>query len=322
MIRLSEHILFLLRRHDNLSVPGIGTFRSTYVPAYMDMSEQLYFPPSRLYSFIPEFGNETDLILNSYKRKYGKFAGEAEKLLQSDIDEVKDSLKESGEVYLQNLGTLSLNSGKMSFEFSPLFKSINNYPLFPGITLGEKEPASSGPQEISDGQGIYELEKRQRKSDYFYLPIHKTFLRLVASLILVVTVGVFALIPYTGGNTHNTMSIIPLESHKQLSTKTEKVNDVASITISETQTALVSEEPEATKEDKFFLIVGSFKSLKDAEKFVNSTESKGWKLDIIPGKNINRVAIASSYSSEELLSRLNEKDIRKNFPDAWIWERP
>jgi len=69
---------------------------------------------------------------------------------------------------------------------------------------------------------------------------------------------------------------------------------------------------------KFYIIVGSFKAVKNAEKLMKHFKENGFNAEILPKTNeYNRVAVASFDTKDAAKAEL--KNVRKDYNDASFW---
>ncbi|WP_177428319.1 SPOR domain-containing protein, partial [Candidatus Venteria ishoeyi] len=74
-------------------------------------------------------------------------------------------------------------------------------------------------------------------------------------------------------------------------------------------------------ENRYFIVVGSCRSAKDAGKFAGRIERKGYLPTLLdPNKGRFRIAIEGFVQKKEAMAEL--KSYRNSgFPDAWIWTK-
>ena len=68
-----------------------------------------------------------------------------------------------------------------------------------------------------------------------------------------------------------------------------------------------------------FLIVATFHSAKEAERYVEANNSQEFPLQVVPSRKLTRVSVASSFNKDELFKMLNSPEISHRFPNAWVW---
>lgn len=71
--------------------------------------------------------------------------------------------------------------------------------------------------------------------------------------------------------------------------------------------------------DKYFAVVGAFKTMKEVEKFLKTNQRDKSKITVLKNKNINLVAVSSAQTKEALEDQMPL--IRVSYPDAWIYTK-
>lgn len=220
MKNLTNHIISLLRLYDHVELPGYGVFALSYYPARLVKESNRFYPPYFSVSFRAEAVSDSEALLASYMRKEQISAEKAKAMLENDLSRLQSLLEKQGAVALPGLGILGSDEGNIMF--TPdlgLNLSLPEIPLKDEV----EEAPSDTPMEIASEADRPEAEIREvipqhyhyHNPSYYYLPIHKTFARFAACLILVIVVGVAALIPLgTINSPSSTASMLPMEINK------------------------------------------------------------------------------------------------------------
>lgn len=103
---LSKHIERLLLDNDCVIVPGLGGFIAYNVSARYVSEENLYLPPMRTIGFNSQLILNDGLLVQSYMQYNDVSYPEALRILEADIDEVKDILQNEGSVDFKGIGIL------------------------------------------------------------------------------------------------------------------------------------------------------------------------------------------------------------------------
>ena len=103
---LSKHIGRLLLNNDCVIVPGLGGFIAYNVSARYVSEENLYLPPIRTIGFNSQLVLNDGLLVQSYMQYNDVSYPEALRILEVDIDEVKDILLNEGSVDFKGIGLL------------------------------------------------------------------------------------------------------------------------------------------------------------------------------------------------------------------------
>lgn len=332
MQRLSSHILSLLRHYNSVAVPGIGVFSREFVSANFDRETLLFIPPHDKYNFSVE-GSQDDLLIDSYRRKYGLTEEEAENLLMEDLLGLSKKIENEGEVKMPGIGSLIAEDSILTF--------IQEYPfgnVFPVISMGVpegKDIEETCSDDCAAEEEVANVEYRipegyhYHRPEYFYLPLHKGITKVAASFLLVVVVALVALFPVNQPQTPpSTASISPVRlTEKQIGEKPladagVKVQDAVSqekVKALEVANQKDIQESKPAIEDRYYAVVAAFKSMQQVESFIGAAKEGKGRFSVVPNGSYNLVTIASSPSREELQNRMSE--IRSEYSEAWIYEK-
>lgn len=326
MERLALHIEYLLRHHDCVIMPGIGAFIVARYPAYFEVTSQRWYPMRKEIRFNASINNDDGLIANSYSRKYSLSFNQGRQLLDSDLRRMKQLMERDGEVSIGRLGRL--DAGDDTFVFSPFRTSsvedtIIGYVSVPSV----KEDNETNPKVdmINEEEG---LSRRFDTDRNYYLPINKKGLKIAASLIVVFLAALAIILPSSNPAIEDKASVLPIV---EINNNTQK----ASKTQSEfkSQHAAMAKEPtdagnkvmlsvsEPDKEKVYYLIVGTFKTAEEADKYISYNKDKGYELEMVGTRTLQRVSAKSSTNRQQLLDLLNSSEFKSIFSEAWIWTR-
>lgn len=187
------------------------------------------------------------------------------------------------------------------------------------------------------------------KPEYFYFPIHRTFAKICACVLLVVIVGLVALWPLGSNvNSSGTASILPIkESVKaaQEDTVSKSKDDFSQYVPKEEKEG----EPRsasnkrpllATNEDgevipganslptspylqsddnlsKYYAVVAAVKTEQEMDKFMSNHKGELQKFKIIRNNKTSLITVASSDDRQNLENQLPL--IRTDYPNVWIF---
>ena len=304
MKRLSQHIEYLLHTRRVLTLPGVGSFHIVSRPAEYDRENGLFYPPMECVVFTGGDYNDDGVLFNSYLRREGLSYNEAYDLVTDDLDALTELL-DSGMPFRIN-GFGSLESGAEGLEFVN-DSDIRNY--YAELGLGPVNLSNTGKAASKDTKKKKKFS-REFNPDYYYIPIHKKVARIAASFLLVAVVGLFALLPFqTGTKSTHTASIVPVETPKMVTPNIEEHS---------TQTSGAYEN---NPEDRYLLIIGSFKTKAEADKFMARDEYGNNSLELIVGPKLYWVSIASSSSKEDLKSLQNSDEFKSLDLSSWVLDR-
>lgn len=346
MLDLVLHIEYLLGRHDCVTVPGFGAFINVRTSASFDEETMTFTPMSYEVRFNQSVNFDDGLLVSSFARKFKIPFEQGRELMMKEIESLRGTLLTDGEVTIGQVGIIRQdNEGVVSFhpfstpkgimgEMGYHEVSINNLMITESTeTLESPNQTSETFRKVDNGQD--ELSKEvQNNEKYYYFRINKTFVKVAATLLVLVSVALSVLLP--GVSTQETVdkaSVMPLID--------TTVSDLAGKTLtngdnSETDTPFVSEteiqveskvvetpsaeiQPSVERQSRYYLIVATFKTEKEAESFINSNRGNGYELESVKSRRLCRVSAKSSEDKGDLLSFRRQGNFSKIYPEAWIW---
>lgn len=306
MTPLVKHIEYLLHRHDCVILPGLGALLVVRRPAVINESWAMATPPARTLCFNSAIGHNDGLLATSVARMERISYAEALLTVEKTVEEYRAALHADGELRLTRLGVLKMD-GEGSVTFSPFrpdsLWGLGNVPLPRQSMTADSQNSGRG----SDPR-------------YLQLRISRRALKVAACLALVIMAALSFVLPDTVSVKRDYASVLPIEPP-------------ASVVAP--QPAPIAELPgtiPATSHfadmdtDRFFVVVGVFRNMKDCELFV--AQHPGWssRMQILgSGKNNFRVVVDAAPDRQTIAERLRTNPqgsgIRAEFPQAWIWER-
>ena len=129
-----DHLEYLLRRHDCVTVPGIGALMVRYRPARFDSRNPLVLlPPSRELAFNGALVESDGMLESSVARRNGVSFEAASRIVEEETESLLEQLKKFGTIALGRLGELNF-SEYGTIVFSPFDASgwdFSHYGLRP-----------------------------------------------------------------------------------------------------------------------------------------------------------------------------------------------
>lgn len=306
MLRIIPHIEYLSRRNDCVVLPGFGAFIAHCEPATIAADGRL-IPPLRSISFNSAVCHNDGLLATSIMRREGISYDAALKLIQEEVSALKVQLSENGEVELGNLGKF-VDYGSISFE--P--KAIAN--IMPSSFFGFSALAI---EPIVKEEECFELSdfNEDEKPTIIRMPVWKNIARIAASIVILVVLA-FVLSTPMPMQKPDYASVVPAINVAKQAKKCE------SQIVEEPQISQPQEEPQQIEEsiqtkDKYYLIVGAFKSKERAEVFIKESKLSGLKIMEKEGGSFYKIYSASSSDIEEI--QLARTEIATTNPNAWIY---
>lgn len=312
-MNLGVSIANLLRRYPAVGVPGIGVFRKAHYPASYDVDKAVFLPPA---DYIELVDSDTDaFLLTTYletQRQLDGYAATA--MLENAVKGIMDTISRNGEALLDGLGYLLADGA--SFIFKPFeidglaAKPIAAQP--PAAPISETGVPIDIPVEalvVSSGN-----TGGRRYTPWIIGGA------VAAMVIAVAAVAVFTFKIEWLGSTRVEHEAIPLVEADRDSAvadtgfETVTVDSLPADSVSATSTPVA--KPSVTYE----IIVGSFATMRQADKFVAEMKAKGYDLHAIDSRmpgNRKKISWGSFATEEEAYKELAR--VQKTFePGAWI----
>lgn len=314
MEQLALHIEYLLLRHDCVILPGFGAFINARCAAHYDPFTDRWIPMTKEVRFNQAVNHDDGLVANSYARKYSLTFHEARTLLNSDIKELRYLIENDGEVSLGRLGYISAGD-ENTIRFSPFQTAEQTNRELGFVSVGTQLNS----QEFSDNANEKRAERSLDFDRNYYIPVNKTAAKVAASLLLVFIVAISALMPSSGRMEEDQASVVPVNA---------LIDSAAMPMVQEPKEVYESQDSVPGNDDlipensikKYYLIVGTFRSEREAQKYINLNHGEESDLILVPSKTLFRVASASSNDKSELITELNSDSFKSRYSEGWIWK--
>lgn len=314
MEQLALHIEYLLLRHDCVILPGFGAFINARCAAHYNPFTDRWIPMTKEVRFNQAVNHDDGLVANSYARKYSLTFHEARTLLNSDIKELRYLIENDGEVSLGRLGYISAGD-ENTIRFSPFQTAEQTNRELGFVSVGTQLNS----QEFSDNANEKRAERSLDFDRNYYIPVNKTAAKVAASLLLVFIVAISALMPSSGRMEEDQASVVPVNA---------LIDSAAMPMVQEPKEVYESQDSVPGNDNlipensikKYYLIVGTFRSEREAQKYINLNNGEESDLILVPSKTLFRVASASSNDKSELITELNSDSFKSRYTEGWIWE--
>ncbi len=325
MISLSEHIEYLIRRHDCVIVPGWGAFVANYQSARIDAESKQMLPPSRSVGFNSALTHNDGLVASSIARRSGITYDNAVEAIAHEVNALRHQLETDGEIAIGRLGIFHRNeNGTAIFEPSKAtdskFYGLSAIKAIPLIDLAKQEQ-----EDDSSGENT---------RDVFYLPISRNIFKVAASIALIIGLGLTLSTPIMRDDNSTFASVAtPTITKVQEFKLTERNNAELFISMPDCSVAETIIDIEPTKlsvvdtsvattirlneSDPYCLVVASHATRQQAEKQIAGNPN----LRILESGGRFRVYAATGKSIDEARQPLNQSDFANNYPDAWVCRR-
>lgn len=319
MTPVNLHIEYLIQRHDCVILPGIGAIVVDHQSARIDEVRGVIIPPQRIFSFNPLICHDDGMLANSIARRDGINFEAARSLLLSEMASLKNVLNNDGEYTIPKIGNLSLNEEK-NIIFTPISSSHYNSALMGYSESPISLPIPVGKEGDVITPGISSVISAKNNSSYqkfsdknYYIPVNKIFAKIAAALIVILTIAWFAI---TTSLPANQSPIVEASVNPVRSITNDDINQNPPPPL----TTLADDDNDnyTLNSEISHLIVATFHSGDEADRFIESRNGGNYDLKIVKGKNVWRIS-ACRGDKTTLLTILNSAEFKAAFSEAWIW---
>lgn len=328
---ISGYLKELLFRHDCVIIPGFGAFIGNYIPARIDRSEGLFYPPARRVTFNRHLTGNDGLLIGYISSRLCIGYGEARDIVSAYAETLRQAINSGKGETLEHLGTFSLNrEGTIIFE--PDIGA--NYLLSSyGLTSFHRQPVSD-----------FDIRKRVLEINHGHQNAHPSVRRLLTRAAVVIPLLVaLALVPFSDRifkgkleeSNMNPLATAELEFNRSQiiadSTPEESEPVDAIITKQAEEVTLPGTAEIAEPDDnsnqavvtpqgyRYMVIIGSFKAESNAGVLAQALRGKGFDAEVIEGPDgFSRVSAASLSSLGEAEVILN--NLKPSYTGAWIYK--
>lgn len=318
---ISRYITDLLYRHDCVIVPGLGGFILQYEPARHLATMNTFLPPAREVTFNSLLQKDDGLLVNYVSSADHISYSEAKAFVASYVNGLLESIEEGREVSLPGIGTLRHTSEK-SLLFRPL-PGANFHEHSFGLAPVIAQPVYPVPAKPLHARKPAPRTDRKPRPATTKAPASvKWAIGVSVPVILFLLWGI--LFPASFQDTYSSYSSFVPRSPGSSSAmeKTPATDPQPSATVSFPQVTvqeIAQPEEVSVSELKYHVIGGVFRSMTNAERYIECLKSMGYDARLV-GTNPqghHRVSFGSFGTMGEAEKFLLHIQAREN-PSAWI----
>lgn len=312
MNKIACHIEYLLQWTDCVVVPSFGAFILQRVEAHYDSEKQCFIPPTATLTFNPEIDHNDGMLVSSVARAASIPYEMAARDVNDNIETLKAQLEADRHIDFGRLGSFSLDGGTRIFTPERRLSVLHNLDGLSSLPVT-----------------TVEMRAEAEENNNIHTPVRATVLRLdhairvAASIVIIVLIGLICSTPAAIDDTNMTYaSVYPTLP------ETVQVDEPGSTIIEPAIELLIAQTVETPVENKcvdnirfdisdpYILVVGSFDSRSQADRFISSKPDK-FQLKIIENDGRFRVYAATGKSAVEATSPLQNEEFVTVFPSAW-----
>lgn len=321
MTELLLHIEYLLRSHDCVIVPGLGAFLVVRADAACS-EDGVLAPASREIVFNGSIVSNDGLLVNSVARRSAVSYSEALRIVEEAVTRMRARIDKERAVEMEGLGVLSCNSeGALVFRSANTAAGLNAMLGYRPVSFGKRVEKA-----VADNAPARRFDTRHN----YYIAVNKRFAHVAAMVAVILLAAVSVMIPASERRQRELASVVPVEVVKAIGGSEQSELSEQSEQSEQSEISELSEESEISEnqeisdssvEPKFYLVVGTFHSPSEAERFAAGKNDGRYTLKTVTNRTMTRVYAAAGDSREELLAIQRDADFRASFEGAWIWSR-
>ena len=321
MKKLGQYINRLLHENDTVIIPGFGALVSKYKPAEINSETGEITPPSKDFSFNRQVQNDDGLLVDFIAESESLPQSNALKFIEKECESIIYRLDKGEKVLLEEVGEFFLNENN-EIQFEPHFKEnmlLDSFGLEP-VNIFEENT-----DEEPIKKSVSKTKKKSGKLWYLMLII---LLAVVIFLVLIASVVLIML----GDKAREQKNHQNIELQEEIADETCNLDSMQtfapdSIIDSMQNSVEIIEyediiEPDLIESAKFYLVGGSFKEKKNAEKYIEQPGIEGYEPFYIDKVgNFHLVGIGRYDTKEE--AYIAKKDYTKKRPylGVWVYEK-
>lgn len=329
---ITEHIEYLIARHDCVVVPGWGAFVAQYKAAAIDAEKGIILPPMRSIGFNNAVNHNDALLASSIMRRQKIGYEAASQIIECEVDAMRHQLDMDKELSIGRIGLFSKGiDNKVTFE--PYHSNLTSFGTLglPTVSL----PVSR--QKVNDENG-----NTEKNSDVIYVPVSRNILKIAASLLLLLVLGFTLSTPIVLDQESDFASISPqkvtvadpltpgivsepdanAELFIAIPCTEESLTVVDTVSAAATPIAAItdiSNQLRCIDNDPYCLIVASLASRDLAEEYI--LEHRDASMHILEAGGKYRIYVATGATSAQAMAPTHNIDFAKKYPAAWVCRR-
>jgi hypothetical protein len=321
VLRISTHIESILLVNDCVIIPDFGGFVLQNHPAVYVAGEHTLYPPHKEIVFNPALKHNDGLLSESYMQTFGLTFKDAQQALKKDIEELKTELEKRKTLSLGSTGSF-----RKGAEGELLFQPVANKSPF-GVSFYGLATVHFSPLQTAPAGKPAKTTKPGR---VIYLPVHRMVIR--AAGMTAAAVALFLLIStpvkdvnkaaYTAGFILPEMILQQPAPEEQppCSTPLPEETGTTETAPAVTETAPQPQPTPAARQKTYYIIIGSFHSEKQAEKFMAETNTSGCReTGTVKQDEKVRVYAARYENRKEAETYLHLLRENEKFKNAWLF---
>jgi hypothetical protein len=352
MNTIVRHIQYLITRNDCVIIPGLGALLAHYDAARIDSASHTIIPPSRTIIFNNSLNHNDGVLASSIARRNRISYDSAMALINEETNAMRHQLISDGEISLGRLGVLKSNNDSQS---SMIFEPFDNYSSrYNSLKALNITPLKQLTREQASPEELEEFDARNRnrfKTSFIRIAAS-------IALLIGLSITLSTPISFKDSQLANLGATVKMATPEIVDTVAQPTtplneqliiyrvsDDIASEVVDiqarkqyqeaiknhqnpkTIQPTVIAEPTNADSEsgirlngdDSYFLIVASFPSQQQANKFI--AEHSNTNLAILDKDGRYRVYAATGNSMKQAMAPTRSASFASSYPDAWVCKR-
>lgn len=296
-MQLTKHISQLLYRYDCVTVPGFGAFLGEPVSALLNETDQVIYPPSKSISFNSQLQSNDGLLAHAVTQSEQMVYEEAVRAIHKEVVRWKAQLHQGETLTLERIGTLVLNAEK-SIVFTPS-KTHNHLAASFGLV---PVPAHKVDRSVAIPPKQIPVATSTSATS--------TFVRYAAAAAVALAIGyagVFSYNDYAQDQLLVQEASLRADAQKEVQEAVFDLGDLPVLTLN-------------TSREQYHIIGGAFGVPTNAERYVQTLQSKGYAgaHQLSPNnRGLHPVSLGSFSDKSAAIAFLRQVQ-RDEIKDAWL----
>jgi nucleoid DNA-binding protein/cell division septation protein DedD len=345
-LELKKIIRELLIGNNFISLPELGSFVLKYEPAKLTPDGKSFLPPKQIVLFDTSRTFNDEVLERYLQREHNLTYIEASEKVKLFVNEIKQQLELGNEVEFDNIGTLSRSGSGIFFSqaddsnrLATTF-GLESVEVVPKVTEAKPKVDFHKPSSKLDNKQNISKPITPPKMEKSRVSIPQ-FLAIAAVVVIIIGSGLLYFFPefrfwnkkdqiIAQSNTPKAdqgeiIDSAQIDSQKPLESaaaKNDNVEGTRSITekvavTTDKKKALFYEEPKAPDDKTYYIIVGSFEKMDNAQILYNKLLNAGNKPEILKSDGHIRVAHSKFTDRNRALRELER--LRQEKPTESVW---
>lgn len=318
-----RHIAHLLWADGHVAVSGLGLFSTVNLSANVGDEEVSSPTTSVVFDATAEISSSA--LVDSVMRQQQISSAQANDLINSDVKSIQGELSRGEKVNIPGVGTIYVDEPTGAIAFA----SASNFYASSWLKSVAAHPIQTA--DLVDVVADKEAVERERRREIFARSLRKTASSAAAIAVFALLVFVASQIPLRKDNKVR-MASIGVES---LTTTADDISVTTTPNTIPTLVLLVNTPDDGTapakkrspkkqgvlSADRYCLVVASFASREDAERYLASNRSADYPLTILDSGGFWRVFAMTAPTINDLSSMASNSNVYEQYPSAWICHR-